>query len=215
MTNKKHEITPQLSLETKDLVADLRQIIDSARARVASTANYELTMMYWHIGERINRDVLANQRAEYGKQIVSTLARQLQALYGTRGFEARSTRRMMQFATANFPISKLCRRCRPNCPGHTLLRFCRYQIHCRVNSISHWRRPKGGVCGHCVRKSTVCCTNARPLPPNQMNSSEKIWLNCAMTMPFHPIWSLRAPTFWNLQVLRGCTMKKESVKKSV
>ena len=74
MTNKKHEITPQLSLETKDLVADLRQIIDSARARVASTANYELTMMYWHIGERVNRDVLANQRAEYGKQIVSTLA---------------------------------------------------------------------------------------------------------------------------------------------
>lgn len=106
MTNKKHEITPQLSLETKDLVADLRQIIDSARARVASTANYELTMMYWHIGERINRDVLANQRAEYGKQIVSTLARQLQALYGTRGFEARSIRRMMQFAS-KFPDLKI------------------------------------------------------------------------------------------------------------
>lgn len=106
MTNKKHEITPQLPLETKDLVADLRQIIDSARARVASTANYELTMMYWHIGERINRDVLANQRAEYGKQIVSTLARQLQALYGTRGFEARSIRRMMQFAS-KFPDLKI------------------------------------------------------------------------------------------------------------
>ena len=106
MTNKKHEITPQLPLETKDLVADLRQIIDSARARVASTANYELTMMYWHIGERINRDVLANQRAEYGKQIVSTLARQLQALYGTRGFETRSIRRMMQFAS-KFPDLKI------------------------------------------------------------------------------------------------------------
>lgn len=106
MTNKKHEITPQLPFETKDLVADLRQIIDNARARVASTANYELTMMYWHIGERINRDVLANQRAEYGKQIVATLARQLQALYGTRGFEARSIRRMMQFAS-KFPDLKI------------------------------------------------------------------------------------------------------------
>ena len=40
MTNKKHDITPQLPFETKDLVADLRQIIDNARARVASTANY-------------------------------------------------------------------------------------------------------------------------------------------------------------------------------
>lgn len=102
MTEKTQEMTPQLPLETKDLMTDLRQIIDGARARVATTANYELTMMYWHIGERINRDVLANQRAEYGKQIVSTLARQLQALYGTRGFEPRSIRRMMQFAS-KFP----------------------------------------------------------------------------------------------------------------
>ena len=41
-----------------NLMNDLRQIIDEARIHVASTANYELTMMYWHIGERINRDVL-------------------------------------------------------------------------------------------------------------------------------------------------------------
>ena len=33
--------------------------------------------MYWHIGERINREVLGNQRAEYGKQIVSTLLSKL------------------------------------------------------------------------------------------------------------------------------------------
>lgn len=55
------------------LVNDLRQIIDNAKVRVASTANYELTMMYWHIGERINRDVLGNKRAEYSKQIVATI----------------------------------------------------------------------------------------------------------------------------------------------
>ena len=41
-----------------NLMTDLRQIIDEARIHVATTANYELTMMYWHIGERINRDVL-------------------------------------------------------------------------------------------------------------------------------------------------------------
>ena len=80
------------------LMADLRQIIDEARIHVASTANYELTMMYWHIGERINRDVLDNERAAYGKQIVSQVATQLQALYGSKGFEIRNVRRMMQFA---------------------------------------------------------------------------------------------------------------------
>ena len=81
-----------------ELLGDLRQIIDSARSRVAATANYELTAMYWHIGDRINRDVLNNARAEYGKQIVSTLSRQLQDEYGTKGFEERTVRRMMKFA---------------------------------------------------------------------------------------------------------------------
>lgn len=81
------------------LINDLRQIIDSARQRVAVAVNAELTMMYWHIGERINREILGNQRAEYGKQIVSQVAAQLQELYGTKGFEARTIRRMMQFAS--------------------------------------------------------------------------------------------------------------------
>ena len=87
---------------SKSLVTDLRQIIEQARGHVAATVNSELTMMYWHIGERINREVLENQRAEYGKQIVATVARQLQAEYGAKGFEERTIRRMMQFA-AMFP----------------------------------------------------------------------------------------------------------------
>ena len=81
-----------------ELLGDLRQIIDSARSRVAATANYELTAMYWHIGNRINTEVLGNERAEYGKQIVAQVARQLQDEYGTKGFEERTVRRMMQFA---------------------------------------------------------------------------------------------------------------------
>ena len=88
-------VSPLLS---KSLVEDLRQIIEQARGRVAATVNSELTMMYWHIGERINRDVLGNQRAEYGKQIVSTVSRQLQEEYGTKGFDEKNIRRMMQFA---------------------------------------------------------------------------------------------------------------------
>lgn len=72
---------------SKSLMQDLRQIVDQARIHVADTANYELTMMYWHIGERINLEVLDNQRAEYGKQIVATVARQLQDEYGKKGFD--------------------------------------------------------------------------------------------------------------------------------
>ena len=88
-----------LTESKQSLIKDLRQIIEQARGRVAATANYELTMMYWHIGERINREVLGNQRAEYGKQIVSAIATQLQTEYGEKGFDEKNIRRMMQFAS--------------------------------------------------------------------------------------------------------------------
>ena len=90
----------------QSLIQDLRQIIEQARGRVAATANYAQTMMYWHIGERINREVLGNQRAEYGKQIVATVSRQLQEEFGRKGFDEKSIRRMMQFATL-FPDSQI------------------------------------------------------------------------------------------------------------
>ena len=91
---------------TQSLMQDLRQIIEQARGYVAATANYEQTMMYWHIGERINREVLGNKRAEYGMQIVSQVATQLQNEYGRKGYEPRNIRRMMQFATL-FPEEQI------------------------------------------------------------------------------------------------------------
>ncbi len=84
--------------KVQSLLVDLRVIIEHARNHVAATANYELTMMYWHIGERINREVLDNERAVYGQQIVATLSRQLQEEFGSKGFEEKNIRRMMQFA---------------------------------------------------------------------------------------------------------------------
>ena len=90
------------TVSTQSLIQDLRQIIEQARGQVAATANYAQTMMYWHIGERINREVLGNQRAEYGKQIVATVARQLQEEFGRKGFDEKNIRRMMQFAKDRF-----------------------------------------------------------------------------------------------------------------
>ena len=100
------EKVTQKGLVPIELINDLRQIIDSARSHVAATANYEVTMMNWNIGNRINRDVLNYERAEYGQQIVSQVATQLQEEYGTKGFELRSIQRMMQFARL-MPDSKI------------------------------------------------------------------------------------------------------------
>ena len=91
-------ITIQKNSNIMPLVDDLRQIINQTRNRVAVNVNAELTLMYWHIGERINREVLGNERAEYGKQIVATVSQQLQMEYGDKGFEKSSITRMMKFA---------------------------------------------------------------------------------------------------------------------
>ncbi len=83
------------------LLADIRQLIESARQQTAHAVNSALVGMYWHIGARIRKDVLKQQRAEYGKEIVATLSKELTAEYG-RGFGQRSLFRMVQFSES-FP----------------------------------------------------------------------------------------------------------------
>jgi predicted nuclease of restriction endonuclease-like (RecB) superfamily len=79
------------------LLTDIRQLIETAHQQTARAVNSALVGMYWHIGRRIRVDVLANDRAEYGKEIVSALSTQLTEEYG-RGFGRRNLFRMMQFS---------------------------------------------------------------------------------------------------------------------
>jgi hypothetical protein len=79
------------------LRVDLRQLIEGARRAAAMVVHAGLTVMYWRIGQRIRSEVLGDQRADYGQQIVATLSRQLAADYG-RSFEEKNLRRMLQFA---------------------------------------------------------------------------------------------------------------------
>lgn len=80
------------------IISDLRLLIDEARQHMAISANSTITLLYWHIGERINRDVLEYKRAKYGKSIIENVSRQLQLEYGGREFSTRNLRRMMQFS---------------------------------------------------------------------------------------------------------------------
>jgi hypothetical protein len=67
--------------------------------------NATMTMLYWQIGKRINEEVLQDKRAEYGKQIVISLARQLQAEYGS-GWSEKQLRHCLRFADI-FPDKKI------------------------------------------------------------------------------------------------------------
>lgn len=79
------------------LIQELSHLIEESKQQVSRVANSTLTLLFWHVGNRINTEILDNERAAYGKQIVKTVARQLEEKYG-RNFTERNVRRMMQFA---------------------------------------------------------------------------------------------------------------------
>ncbi|MEM9005827.1 MAG: PDDEXK nuclease domain-containing protein [Cyanobacteria bacterium P01_F01_bin.86] len=78
------------------LFEEIRQLIDAAKQRAAVAVNAELTLLYWHIGKRIQTEVLQEQRAEYGKQVVQLLSHQLTQTYG-RGWGERHLRHCLRF----------------------------------------------------------------------------------------------------------------------
>ena len=80
------------------LFIDLSTIIENRKSKIIQQANSGVVLMYWEVGKRINEEILKNERAEYGKQIVNAVSSHLQAKYGTV-FATRNLRYMMQFAT--------------------------------------------------------------------------------------------------------------------
>ncbi len=70
-------------LQESILFEDVCGIINATRNRVAVYVNSEVCLTKWHVGKRIKEDVLYNQRAEYGKQIVKNLAARLTEIYGS------------------------------------------------------------------------------------------------------------------------------------
>jgi len=83
--------------ENKILFSEIKEIVESGKQQVAQAINVGLTVTYWNIGERINKEVLNNKRADYGKQIVNSLSTQLVEEYG-KGFSMKYLRKMMRFA---------------------------------------------------------------------------------------------------------------------
>jgi predicted nuclease of restriction endonuclease-like (RecB) superfamily len=72
-------------------------LIEQGRTQAFAAVNSAITATYWHVGKRINDKVLQGERADYGKQVIVSLAKDLVQQYG-KSFEARNLRRMVQFA---------------------------------------------------------------------------------------------------------------------
>jgi len=91
---EKNDITNQSS---NSLLRDLKALIEQGQSQAIAAVSSALTITYWHVGRRNNEEILHGQRAEYGKQVVVSLAKTLSVTDG-KSFEARNLRRMMQFA---------------------------------------------------------------------------------------------------------------------
>ena len=69
-------------MDQTKLNEDIFRIIEGSKQRLATTVNAEICMLHWNIGNRIKEDVLFNQRAEYGKQILRNLSEVLIEKFG-------------------------------------------------------------------------------------------------------------------------------------
>ena len=93
----KGEIATARPVDEERLHADVRTLILAARERVALYVNQELTLLYWGVGDRIQRDVLGFERAAYGKRIVEHLAARLVPEFG-KGYSRSNLFSMLDFA---------------------------------------------------------------------------------------------------------------------
>lgn len=87
------------------LLTSIKQLIEESKLEVALSVNAAMSRLYWQIGKHIKIAVLQNERAEYGKQIVVSVSRQLAIEYGA-SFSEKNLRRMVQFAEV-FPKEEI------------------------------------------------------------------------------------------------------------
>jgi len=87
----------ELVLPTAHLLADLKALIGDARQRAARKVNWELSMLYWQVGQRIRTEILSEERAAYGRQILAILSKSLTGEFG-RGWSQRQLDYCIRFA---------------------------------------------------------------------------------------------------------------------
>ncbi len=87
------------------LFSEVKGLIQSAKQQAAVAVNAELTSLYWQVGKRIADEILKGERAEYGQQIIKTLAKQLTESVG-KGWSTQQLRHCLRFSEV-FPDNQI------------------------------------------------------------------------------------------------------------
>ncbi len=99
------DLSPLAKPQEPELLHELRALIHAVRSRIATAVNAELTLLHWRIGKRLLAENLHQGRAEYGQQILASLAQELAAEFG-KGFSYSALTRMVRFAEL-FPEERI------------------------------------------------------------------------------------------------------------
>ena len=87
----------------KNLVSEIRSIIETSRSNAVRSVDFCRVQMYWQIGRRIVEEEQGGQaRAEYGKSLIKNLAKELEPEFGS-GFGKRQLDYSKKFYL-EFPI---------------------------------------------------------------------------------------------------------------
>jgi len=95
-------------LTNSSLISEIKTIISQSRDQAIRSVDYQRTLMYWHIGQRIfEEEQNGKERAEYGTYLIKYLSEQLQPEFGS-GFSRRQLEKYRQFYRV-FPIASALR----------------------------------------------------------------------------------------------------------
>ena len=90
-------------LTNTNLILDIKHLIASARQTAIRSVDFQRTVLYWHIGERVfNEEQEGKERANYGEYLIKYLSQELQPEFGS-GFSYRNLAWYRQFYRT-FPI---------------------------------------------------------------------------------------------------------------
>jgi predicted nuclease of restriction endonuclease-like (RecB) superfamily len=95
-------------LTNSSLISEIKSIISQSRDQAIRSVDYQRTLMFWHIGQRIfEEEQNGRERAEYGTYLIKYLSEQLQPEFGS-GFSRRQLEKYRQFYRV-FPIASALR----------------------------------------------------------------------------------------------------------
>ncbi|MEN9993732.1 MAG: hypothetical protein RL762_389 [Bacteroidota bacterium] len=98
-------------IQNKALFDELNELIQSGRSQILVSVNSTITLVYWQVGLRIQKEILSGDRAAYGQHIIKNASKYLTEQFG-QGWGEKHLRHCMRFSEifSDYQIvSTLCR----------------------------------------------------------------------------------------------------------